>query len=68
MQNDGRHMLDIFRDLESPPAIKLLMGLLKYNPSTRLTAGEALDADYFSTMPAPTPLSLMPTFPTKHNK
>ncbi|KAL9182911.1 hypothetical protein ACHAXT_004190 [Thalassiosira profunda] len=64
----SQHMLDVFRDLRCPPAIKLLAGLLKYNPATRWTADEALAADYFSTMPAPTPLSLMPTFPTKHNK
>ncbi|KAL7531370.1 hypothetical protein ACHAXR_004002 [Thalassiosira sp. AJA248-18] len=68
MQNNGRHLLDIFRDWRSPPGIKLLTGLLKYNPALRLTAEEALAADYFSTLPAPTPLSLMPTFPTKHHK
>lgn len=50
MQNNGRHVLDIFRNLNSPPGIKLLMGLLKYNPDTRWTAEEALAADYFSTM------------------
>jgi len=68
MQNSGRHLLDVFRDWRSPPGIKLLMGLLKYNPAVRWTAKEALASDYFSVLPAPTPLSLMPTFPTKHNK
>lgn len=48
--NTGRHLLDIFRDLRDPSGIKLLMGLLKYNPAVRLTAGEALDSDYFSTL------------------
>mmetsp|Transcript_14973 Transcript_14973/g.32475 ORF Transcript_14973/g.32475 Transcript_14973/m.32475 type:complete len:430 (-) Transcript_14973:1223-2512(-) len=50
MQNSGRHLLDIFRDWRSPPGIKLLMGLLKYNPAARWTAEEALAADYFSTL------------------
>eukprot|EP00578_Thalassiosira_sp_NH16_P001114 CAMPEP_0181138886 /NCGR_PEP_ID=MMETSP1071-20121207/34486_1 /TAXON_ID=35127 /ORGANISM="Thalassiosira sp., Strain NH16" /LENGTH=433 /DNA_ID=CAMNT_0023225753 /DNA_START=113 /DNA_END=1414 /DNA_ORIENTATION=- len=67
--NDGgRHVLDIFRDWKDPRGLELLTGLLKYDPDARWTADEALAADYFRTMPAPTPLSLMPTFPTKHNK
>lgn len=68
MRNKGQHLLDILCDWRCPPGIQLLMGLLKYNPAHRWTAGKSLAADYFSTLPAPTPLSLMPTFPTKHNK
>jgi hypothetical protein len=49
MNNDGLHLLDVFRDWGCPPGIRLLMGLLKYDPSTRLTAAEALLADYFTT-------------------
>ena len=52
----GRHMLDVFRDLRCPPAIKLLTGLLKYNPAARWTADETLSADYFSTMVRSLPL------------
>lgn len=47
--NANRHLLDIFRDWRDPPGIKLLMGLLKYNPAVRLTADKALASDYFST-------------------
>mmetsp|Transcript_37991 Transcript_37991/g.79584 ORF Transcript_37991/g.79584 Transcript_37991/m.79584 type:complete len:236 (+) Transcript_37991:1060-1767(+) len=68
MRNDGGHLLDVFRDWRCPPGIKLLTSLLKYNPALRWSAEEALASDYFSTLPVPTPLSLMPTFPTKHNK
>ena len=50
MKNNGRHMLDIFRNWKCPHGIKLLMGLLKYNPAKRWTAEEALGADYFSTL------------------
>jgi serine/threonine protein kinase len=63
----GQHMFDIFRSWRSTSGIKLLSGLLKYNPKDRWTADEALAANYFSELPAPTPLSLMPTFPTKHS-
>jgi len=62
----GQHMYDIFRSWRSISGIKLLSGLLRYNPKERLTADEALAANYFSELPAPTPLSLMPTFPTRH--
>ena len=47
-KNTDRHLLDVFRDLKDPPGIKLLMGLLKYNPAVRLTAEEALGSEYFS--------------------
>lgn len=47
--NGGRHLLDVFRSWRSPQGVKLLMGLLKYNPASRWTAEEALGADYFST-------------------
>lgn len=50
MQNSGKHLLDIFRDWRDPSGIKLLTGLLKYNPAVRWTAMEALSADYFSTL------------------
>ena len=49
-KNADRHLLDVFRDWRDPPGIKLLMGLLKYNPAVRLTAEEALASDYFSTL------------------
>jgi len=68
MKNNDRHVLDVFRNWRNPSGMKLLMGLLKYNPAKRWTAEDALACEYFSTLPAPTPLSLMPTFPTKHNK
>jgi hypothetical protein len=55
MNNDGLHLLDIFRDWECPPGIRLLMGLLNYDPSSRLTAAEALLADYFTTPVGCTP-------------
>ena len=50
LQNNGKHLLDIFQGWDCPSGIKLLMGLLKYNPDMRLTAKEALSADYFSTL------------------
>ena len=50
LQNNGKHLLDIFRNWDCPSGIKLLMSLLKYNPGMRLTAKEALSADYFSTL------------------
>lgn len=68
INNDGLHLLDVFRNWNSPTGTRLLMGLLMYNPSTRLTAEGALASDYFTTAPPPTPLSLMPTFPTTHDK
>ena len=43
-------MLDIFRSWRSTSGIKLLSGLLKYNPEERWTAEEALNANYFSEM------------------
>jgi hypothetical protein len=43
-------MLDIFRTWRSASGIKLLSGLLKYNPKDRWTADEALAANYFSEM------------------
>ena len=45
--SSGKHLLDIFRKACSSET-KLMMGLLKYNPATRLTAEEALSSDYFS--------------------
>ena len=53
-----RHLLDVFRDWRDPPGIKLMMGLLKYNPAVRLTAEEALASDYFSTLVSQTNLLL----------
>jgi len=63
---NGKHLLDIFHDWRSPNGIKLLMGLLTYNPDKRLTADDAIQSSYFSSLPGATPMSLMPTFPTKH--
>jgi serine/threonine protein kinase len=67
-RNSGKHMLDVFRRWKRTGGIKLLEGLLNYNPSHRLKAADALKADWFTELPSPTALSLMPTFPTKHNK
>jgi serine/threonine protein kinase len=67
-RNTGKHMLDVFRRWKRTAGIKLLSGLLKYNPNHRWKAVDAMDAEWFLEMPCPTPLSLMPTFPTKHNK
>ena len=67
---DGLHMLDVFRNWNCPSGIKLLLGLLTYNPSIRYTANEAMcTTDYFSTSIPPTPTipSLMPKFPTINN-
>mmetsp|Transcript_19238 Transcript_19238/g.40400 ORF Transcript_19238/g.40400 Transcript_19238/m.40400 type:complete len:421 (-) Transcript_19238:55-1317(-) len=64
----GKHILDIFRKWSSSNGLKLMTGLLQYDPSKRWSADEALASKYFSELPAPTPLSLMPTFPTKHSK
>ncbi|KAL7547224.1 hypothetical protein ACHAWF_010547 [Thalassiosira exigua] len=50
VKNDGRHMLDVFRDLRSPPTMKLLAGLLRYDPAVRWTAEEALAVEYFTTL------------------
>lgn len=63
---NGKHMHDIFRTWRSTSGIRLISGLLKYDLKQRLTADEALRSSYFTELPAPTPLSLMPTFPTKH--
>ena len=67
-RNTGKHILDVFRRWKRTAGIKLLIGLMKYNPSNRMTAAEALEVNWFSEMPYPTTLSLMPTFPTTHNK
>ena len=64
----GKHMLDVFRRFKRTAGIKLLESLLTYNPSHRLKAADALHAEWFTELPAPVALSLMPTFPTKHNK
>lgn len=44
----GLHMYDIFRSWRSSSGIKLLSGLLKYNPKKRWTADEALSSNYFA--------------------
>lgn len=44
----GQHMYDIFRSWRSISGVKLLSGLLRYNPKERWTADEALAANYFS--------------------
>jgi hypothetical protein len=59
MNNDSLHLLDVFRDWRCPPGLRLLMGLLKYDPSSRLTAEEALAADYFTTLVGFTTASLL---------
>lgn len=50
MRSDGKHLLDVFHDWKDPPGVKLLTGLLKYNPRSRWTAEEALASDYFKTL------------------
>jgi len=67
-RNSGKHMLDVFRRWKRTAGIKLLSGLLKYNPNDRWKAADALDAEWFGEMPYPTAQSLLPTFPTKHKK
>ncbi|DBA00606.1 TPA: hypothetical protein N0F65_007735 [Lagenidium giganteum] len=47
----------------SEDALDLLSKLLKYNPSERLTASEALKHPYFTNAPAPTPVSKLPSTP-----
>ena len=59
MNNDSLHLLDVFRDWRCPPGLRLLMGLLKYDPLLRLTAEKALAADYFTTLVGFTPASLL---------
>lgn len=49
MQDNGKHMLDLFRHFPSS-GTKLMMGLLKYNPAMRMTAKDALSSDYFTTL------------------
>lgn len=63
---NGKHILDIFQNWRNPAGMKLLMGLLTYNPNRRLTADDALKSSYFSSMPHPCPLTLMPRIPTRH--
>lgn len=41
-------MYDIFRTWRSTSGMKLISGLLKYNPKERWTANEALKASYFT--------------------
>ena len=67
-RNTGKHMLDVFRRWRRTTGIKLLSGLLKYNPNDRWKASDALNAGWFTEIPLPTAQILMPTFPTKHNK
>jgi hypothetical protein len=59
MNHDGLHLLDVFRDWKCPSGIRLLMGLLTYDPSARFTAEEALAADYFTTLVGFTLASLL---------
>ena len=59
MNNDSLHLLDVFRDWRCPPGLRLLMGLLKYDPLLRLSAEKALTADYFTTLVGLTPASLL---------
>lgn len=40
--------------------LELLQGLFTFNPSTRVTATQALKHEYFSNRPAPTPGSQLP--------
>ena len=58
MNNDSL-LLDVFRDWRCPPGLRLLMGLLKYDPLLRLSAEKALTADYFTTLVGLTPASLL---------
>ena len=47
---NGKHILDMFSNWRNPAGMKLLMGLLTYNPDRRLTADDALKSSYFSSM------------------
>jgi len=42
-------------------ALDLLAKMLKFNPSERLTAAEALKHPYFANAPAPTPVDKLPS-------
>lgn len=46
--HSGKHILDIFRKWSSSNGLKLMTGLLQYNPAKRWTADEALASKYFS--------------------
>lgn len=46
----------------SHDALNLLQGLILYNPLERTTAKQALDHEYFTKIPRPTPVSKLPKY------
>lgn len=54
--------IDTFQHILGEPGLDLLDRLLSYDPKQRITAAEALDHDFFTLAPLPTPLTDMPSF------
>lgn len=52
----------------SENCLDLLNGLLTYDPVKRMTAAEALQHPFFNESPYPKDESMMPTFPSQHDK
>ena len=48
--------------------LSTLQGLLEFNPKLRMTADEVLLSPYFKEEPLPCAVSLMPSFPSVHEK
>jgi cell division cycle 2-like protein len=59
------YIRDRFAHLLSENGRDLLSKLLRYDPTQRITAQEALKHPYFSESPLPKDERLMPTFPSK---
>ncbi|KNC80005.1 hypothetical protein SARC_07620 [Sphaeroforma arctica JP610] len=51
----------------SGTAVKLLKGLMTYDPHGRLSARDALSHPYFREAPTPTSSEMLPTFPEHRN-
>eukprot|EP01137_Pigoraptor_chileana_P031722 Opistho-2@19996 len=61
-----RTLRSSFAQHMSPEGLDLLERMLTMDPARRISAGDALDHDYFYTAPAPTPLDRLPEYPDSH--
>jgi serine/threonine protein kinase len=50
----------------SKSGLELLESMLHYDPNKRISAGDALKHEYFSTPPHTKPIEMMPSFPSYH--
>ena len=58
--------IERFRGALTQSGLDLLLRMLAYDPSRRITAAEALKHRYFQDEPLPRDIALMPTWPSSH--